>query len=158
VSFARRRPTSAARAWPGYALAAAFAAAALGLSIWLGELRRQVDVLSRPAVVGSSASAEIRFLDGRRSETLTVSATASHVAIYLLLSEVARFPVYRLELLDEDGAVVWQADVERDPLDEYLLSLPRRLLAEGVFTLRLSGLEGGRVELLDGREIRVEVR
>ena len=158
VRFAPRRPTSVVRAWPGYALAAAFAAAAVGLSFWLGELRRQLDELSRPSVVGSSATREIRFLDGTRSETLTVSAADSHVLIYLDLTQVAAFPVYRLELLDEGGALVWQADLEADPLDEYVLSLPRRLLAGGVFTLRLSGLGDGRAEVLDGREIRVEAR
>ncbi len=100
---------------------------------------------------------EIRFRDGRRTEVLTVASAESHVTIYLVLSEVASFPAYRLELHDAADNPVWSTEVSRDPHDELLLVLPRRLLSPGTYRLRLSGREEERLEVLDDREVRVEV-
>ncbi len=149
---ARRRP---ARGWPGYALAAAFGAASLGLSAWLVQLKEQIE---QPVIVGTSATREIRFLDGKRTEMLTVAAEESHVTIYLVLSEVESFPAYRLELYDEENETVWSSEIARDPHDEFLLVLPRRLLSPGSYRIRLSGRDQERLEVLDEREIRVEVQ
>ncbi|MCP4658112.1 MAG: hypothetical protein GY856_22100, partial [bacterium] len=147
----RRRPPETSR-WGarelGWALAAVFAVAAIGLGLRIDKLRNQ---LATPVVLRSSTSPEIVFdSDDRRIETLIFRETARHVAVYLILSEVEYHPAYRVRLLEEEGGVlVWEsAAVARD--SEFLLLVPRALLRAGTYRLRLYGRdEQGKEKFLD---------
>lgn len=138
-------------------LAAFFALASLGLLFYVSELRREI-VEPTPSVIGSSETKEIRFGETTRGMTLRIAAEKENVPIYLLLGRTQRYPSYRLRLLDPDGVEVWSGELEHDPLDEYLLTLPRSLLRETSYTLELWGNDGGDLVRIGEEEIRVEIR
>ncbi len=145
---------------PWYALAAGLAAAALGLSLWVGQLRHRVDELSGPIVISSSPAGELRFHDTTRgSVTLTLPATATHAAIYLILSQVEPHPAYRLQLLERDrDEAVWESTTIAHE-NELLLAVPRGLLTSAEYRLRLYGRDEEGVEvLLDEQALRIEIR
>ena len=156
----RRPDAGASPAWKSpsvaYALAAAFAAAALGLSLLVGQLRRE---LSRPLVLPASTGPEIVFLDpDRLPETLTLTATASHVSVFLILSRVDDAAVYRVEVLEQRNDEVLWTSGEMTGDTQFLLALPRRLLTAAEYRLRLySRDESGEDKFLEEREVRVQV-
>ena len=141
----------------GYALAASLAAVAVGLSLWVGQLRRE---LSTPWVFPTSETPEIVVRESERPvELLSLKVTETHVLVYLLLYDVPEHPTVRLELLESDKkGVIWESTaIPREA--ELLLALPRRLLTSGVYWLRIHGRdEAGREQLLDEREVRIDLR
>ena len=137
----------------GYALAAAFAVAAVGLSIWVGRLQSE---LSRPIVV-QAAIEEVVFLDPDRPvERPALTATPTHLSVFLVLTQAERrYATYRVKLVEPNGDFVWQSDVLATDHD-ILLTLPRRLLSSGEYRFQLYGLDGeGAEELLDEQDVRI---
>ncbi len=140
------------------ALAAIFATTAIGLSLWIQQLHRQVDELSAPFAIRSSATHDLRFGDSDRSSSLRLEATETHVVIYLVLSQVEEFPAYRLELLEAiQERSIWRSDpIARDR--EILMVLPRARIQAEDLRLRLYGRdESGGEQLLDEQTFRIEL-
>ena len=110
-----------------------------------------------PIAIPSSPAGELRFHDTTRgSVTLTLPATATHAAIYLIFSQVEPHPAYRLQLLERgEGGVLWESTaIPRD--NELLLAVPRRLLTSEEYRLRLYGQDEEGVEvLLDEQTLRI---
>ena len=155
IGRARLRP---AGRW-SLTLAAVFASMVVGLSWWVQQLRLQVDELSQPFAIRSSATYDLRFLDISRTESLRLEATETHVVIYLVLSDYDAYPAYRLKLLAANGArTVWQSTaIAHDR--EIILGLPRRLLKVESYLLQLYGRDdAGDERLLAEQGFRIEVR
>lgn len=151
----RPRDAGASSPWKGrrtaYAVAATFALAAVALSWWVGQLRRE---LSGPMLLPASSGGEIVFRDpDRLPEPLTLNITGSHVNLYLILLRAGDYSAYRVELVRK-GDVVWASN-EMVGDSEFLLALPRRLLTAGDYRLRLySRDEAGEERFLEEREVR----
>ncbi len=163
VSIAGRRRAEKRRSWSdprfGLALAAGFAAAALGLSVWVGMLHGRLDELDRPALTRGSESPVIRFEDTFRGESLTdLSPDSTHVGVDLFISHVDRYSAYRFELLEREGdEVIWD-DVVTTRESGLVLVLPRHLLSAAQYRLRLFGRdEAGNEVLLDEQPLPIEL-
>ena len=124
----RPRPSGvlAQRSW--IAVAAALALLCVGLGAWNLTLRRDVTRLSAPVLIGGSQ--EVAVGDGTRGPvTLRIRPSDWHLLVFVVLEgDAASHERYRVELLDDDGAVVWtSAVVERGALPELNLVVPREL-------------------------------
>jgi hypothetical protein len=138
-------------------IAAILAVTTIGLFLKVGELRRQTGEPAPSAdVVGYSTMPEIVFGEQTRGMTLRVEEGETQVSFSLVLVGTPPYPAYRLRLVDAGGVEVWSTDLERDPLDEYLLTLSRGLLRRGMYTLVLDGRDGVLEEEIGVEEIRVE--
>ena len=148
-------PTRRSNGWI-YPMAAMLALSVLGLSYWTQELGRQIDRLSEPFAIRSSATYDIRFHDTGRTADLHLEATESHILIYLVLSRVEVLSSYRLELLeDPKGARVWRSSaIAYDR--EILLVLPRTVSNAETYRLRLYGQKEGDEVLLDEQRFSIE--
>jgi hypothetical protein len=144
--------------WPPIplALAATFAVATAGLSVWVVLLRGKVERLSQPVV--DPARGEVVFGGGTRGTgTVTVAQGASHLLLVVVLeSETPVHATYRLAILNREGGLRWEsAPLPDTPLREYRLILPGRFASAGELRLRLSGVEGGRSFLLEEVALKV---
>jgi len=163
IAGRRRRRAEERRIWSdprfGLALAAGFAAAALGLSVWVGMLYGRLDELDRPALTRGSESLVIRFEDAYRGEPLTtLSPDSTHVGVNLFISHVDRYPAYRFELLKRQGdEVIWE-DIVTTQETGLVLVLPRQWLTAAQYRLRLFGRdEAGNEVLLDEQPLPIEL-
>ncbi len=143
---------------PVHALAAMFALAAIGLSIWVLQLRSEVDRLSAP--VFDIPSVEIDLGQGvRGGTTIQVPRDASHVLIVMVL-DPSLGPGPRdgyLEILRRSGEPVWRSGRERlKPLEELRLLLPRKLLPNGDYRIRVYPESGFGAQPLAEEPLRVE--
>jgi hypothetical protein len=145
------RPRGAGR-WP-MALAASLLVATVGLSVWVSslldskaELRGQVAELSEPRV-----NPPIVYLDGiTRSEpagSLVTFAPGQPFALLIAIPSTPDFySSYEAVLSDDAGAIVWSGEgLELSEESTLRLWLPRTLLAEGSYELRIRGLGEDRV-------------
>lgn len=145
------RPHGAGR-WP-MALAASLLVATVGLSVWVSrlleskaELRARVAELSEPRV-----NPPIVYLDGiTRSEpagSLVAFAPGQPFALLIAVPSTPDFyPSYEAVLTNDAGAVVWSGGgLELSEESTLRLWLPRALLPEGSYELRIRGLGGDRI-------------
>jgi hypothetical protein len=143
---------------PAYALAAMFALVAVGLSLWVVRLSREVDRLSAP--VFDMPSVEVELGQGVRGGTVVqVPREASHVLIVLVL-DPSLGPGPRdgyLEILRRSGEPVWRSSRKHlVPLAEMRLLLPRRLLPDGDYRVRVYPESGFGARPLAEEALRVE--
>ena len=131
------------------ALAAAFAAVALGLGLWSFSLRRQLDRWSQPVLVARSATQIVRF-EAQRELEVQVSPAARHLGFRVPLTRYASYDAVRLRWLDPAGEeVLWSSDWVSGE-SELFLVLPRQRLTAAVYLLRLDGRR------LDGTEVEID--
>jgi hypothetical protein len=145
--LAARRPgslPSQPRSWEGYRLAALFALLAIGLSIWVIQLRREVKVLSEP--IFDAPSQEVVLGEQARGDrtVLKVPLEASHVLLVLVLDAGLPDQVGCFEIVDAAGRVVWRGPVRRlVPGSEVHLVVSRKRLADGEYRVRIVPGAGG---------------
>ncbi|HEX4964690.1 MAG TPA: zf-HC2 domain-containing protein [Thermoanaerobaculia bacterium] len=141
--------------WLG-ALAASLLVAVVGLSLYTASLRRMVSELSQPQSTelnelspdsyrgGEEKALKVELAPGDRSFLLVLHATDSQT-----------FSSYELEIARTGGAVVWHGDLRRDKLGPFILILPRSLVGEGEYFLRLWGERGKGREILGEYGLKV---
>ena len=91
------------------------------------------------------------------ADTLEVAPGADSLLLILGIDEPQAYERYRLEVLEANsGRQVWQdSGLEPSRLSELTVLLPRALMPDGRYALRLHGLRGGRSEQLMERLLTV---
>ncbi len=81
-------------------------------------------------------------------DAVEVAPDASHLMLILQVDETAGYSSYRLELRERStGRQVWSdSSLEASRLSELTVLLPRSLMPDGEYELRLHGLRGGQPE------------
>jgi hypothetical protein len=125
------------RSWgPAHRLAAALALVAIGLSVWVARLSREVDRLSAP--VFDAPSAEVVLGQDVRGESVVqVPQDASHVLLFLVTDPSLGPRDGYLEIVRRSGEPVWRSARVRLAPGDHKLLLPRRLLPNGDYRIRL---------------------
>jgi hypothetical protein len=82
---------------------------------------------------------------------------ASYLFVILAVTDLRSFPEYRLEILSkETGKPVWTtAGLHKTGVTEVSVALPRALLPQGDYRLRLSGVKDGKAEPVGEYEMRI---
>jgi hypothetical protein len=133
VAAEREEPKTAYTPWWGGArlLAAALAAVAIGLSIWVFQLRREVDLLSAP-VFNPSPVDIVLGGNVRGRKVIPVPREASHVLLYLVINPSPEPQDGYLEIIRGAGKLVWRSPrVHLSSAGELKLVVPRKLLPDG---------------------------
>jgi hypothetical protein len=130
--------------WEGYRLAAMFALVAIGLSIWVIQLRREVAQLSGPIFdVPSQELVLGEQVRGSRT-TLKVPPEASHVLLVLGLDAAIPDQEGHFEIADSAGRVVVRStDRLLTSTKEVRLVVRRALLPDGEYRVRIVPKAGG---------------
>jgi hypothetical protein len=146
----KARPTPRLRSSGGsswtvvHQLAAALAVLAIGLSVWVVQLRREVDRLSEPLF---DIPSEEVFLGGttRGDRTFEVPRDATHVLLLLVVDSLIEAPEGRFEIRNLQGKWVWgnRSPVSLTPGGEFRVLLPRHKLPDGLYRVRLLPASGG---------------
>ncbi len=136
-----RRPFSL----EGYRLAAMFALLAIGLSVWVALLRREVDRLSAP-ILGVPSN-EIVLGEKTRGSRTVVMVPHEEVNVPLLLVMEGVIPDQRgrFEITDSLGKFVWSSRPLHLPRagEDVWLIVPRSALPDGEYHVRLVPSAGG---------------
>jgi hypothetical protein len=152
VALLRRRPVRAAAA-----LAALFVLAAVGLSLWVAALRREVERLSRPSIGVSFETISFGETTRGPAERPAVP-NASFVVLYVTLGiDVPPYDRYRLELADAEATRLWiSPPFAARPYAEIPVVVPGRLLPlAGDLRLRLYGVTAAEPRLIEERVVAV---
>jgi hypothetical protein len=139
-------------------MAALFALATVGLSIWVAVLQREVAGM-RSAPGASAAVAEVLF--GERDRGVSAVEVAPETPYIVLLAilggDVPEHDRYQLRVTDRRGVLVFASDpLAGGTYAEHWLVLRRSELPDGDLHLALYGLEEGREELLEERVLTLE--
>jgi hypothetical protein len=152
--FDGMRPASPLGAvWP-LRLAATLALVALGLAVWVVRLQQELAVLSEPEL--SVASADLHLGDDPRGITvLTVPPGESTVGLRLLVDPKLDIREGFVELVDHEDRLLFRSRRKRlPPSGELSLQVPRKLLTDGLYSIRLYAEKGARP--LATERLRVE--
>ncbi len=149
---------SAMRVW--MPLAAVLFFGCLGLSLWIVDLRRTVEVLSGPQVNVAVADFFSKGDVARSSDEpqeLEVAANQSYLTLIIHLdSRASGLPAVAIRLLDDTGRELWFRDgLEPGPGHTVSLGLPRRSLPPGEYRLVVDAPEGHRDSPLQEYSIRI---
>jgi hypothetical protein len=129
----------------GYRLAAMFALLAIGLSVWVVLLRREVGRLSAPII--GVPSGEIVLGEKTRGSHTVVTVPREEVNVPLLLVMEGVIPDQRgrFEIADVKGKVVWSSRPLHLPRagEDVWLIVPRSDLPDGEYHVRLVPSAGG---------------
>jgi len=147
---AAARPAVAQRSSPAvswtsaHRLAAVFALLAVGLSIWVVLLRREVGQLSEP--IFDIPGNEVVLGAGNRGDSvLEIPRGESHVLLVLVVDDGIAPREGRFEIVDAGGREVWRSRrVHLIPAKEFKLFLTRARLPDGGYRIRIVPDAGGR--------------
>jgi hypothetical protein len=149
VAPARLIPWPAARPSPAvswasaHRLAAVFALLAVGLSIWVVLLRREVGQLSAP-IFDLPANEVVLGAADRGGPVLEIPRGASHVLLLLVVDAGIASQDGRFEIVDAGGRAVWHSrPVHLIPAGEFRLVVPRGLIPDGIYSVRIAPEAGG---------------
>jgi hypothetical protein len=120
-------------------LAAVFLFAAVGLGLWVAQLRRQVGA----PIVGDPTPVVLATQRSGAEEVLVRSGD-SHVVLQLTLDADPEGALRRIEIRDLDGRLIWERGEIPSREAPLLLPVPRKRLPDGTY----------RIALLAGREVR----
>jgi len=138
------RPVSSVSWASAHRLAAMFALLAVGLSIWVVLLRREVGRLSEP-IFDIPANEVVLGAGDRGGSVLEIPRGASHVLLLLVVDAGIAPQEGRFEIVDAGGRTVWHSPrVHLIPAGEFRLVVPRGLLPDGVYSVRIVPDAGGR--------------
>lgn len=143
TAAAREVTRSAGTSWGvAHRLAAGFALLVVGLSIWVALLKREVDRLSVPSF--NVPSAEVVLGPTSRGETVvSVPQEASHVFLVLVPDPALGLREGYLEITDPFGKpVVRPSRIRLSPTGELRLLVPRKLLPDGRYLVRVYSSSG----------------
>jgi hypothetical protein len=128
----------------GYRLAATFALLALGLSVWVVLLRRDVDRLSAPILAVPSSDIVLGEKTRGGHTVLAVPREESQVPLSLVLDGALPDQAWRIEIADVSGKAVWHSSVVRlHRAGEVWLLVPRALLPDGEYRVQIVPNAGG---------------
>ena len=137
------RPAPAVSWASAYRLAAIFALLAVGLSIWVVLLRREVGRLSAP-IFDIPANEVVLGAADRGDSVLEIPRGASHVLLLLVVDAGIAPQDGRFEIVDAGGRAVWRGRrVHLIPAGEFRLVVPRGLLPDGGYSVRIVPEAGG---------------
>jgi len=143
AAAARPVPWPAARPAPAVSwasaqrLAAVFALLAVGLSIWVVLLRREVGRLSEP-IFDIPANEVVLGAENRGDSALEIPRGASHVLLLLVVDARIAPQDGRFEIVDAGGREVWHSRrVHLIPAGEFRLVVTRGRLPDGRYTVRI---------------------
>jgi len=131
-----------------WALAASLVAA-LGLFGWNLALRKELSEARRPradiALADLSPEAQETARSPEAPTRIHLRPEQGTLLLVLNLGDLREFPVYRMELLDSSGGVVWtQSRVPRGEDGTFLLEIPSRMLEPKIYRVRLYGEGSGK--------------
>lgn len=143
-------------------LAATLLLAAIGLSVWVANLRLRVAALVQPQanifVHDLLPLEEGQTRDSEAGDVLVIPPGMDRVVLILNQQNLRSYRDYRLEILDRDGGVLWQGEeLVRTPEGSFSIELARDLLTPGHYRLRLYGLAEAETPLLASYLVRVDV-
>ena len=140
---ARPGPAPAVSWASAYRLAAMFALLAVGLSIWVVLLRREVGRLSEP-IFDIPANEVVLGTGNRGGSVLEIPRGASHVLLLLVVDAGIAPREGHFEIVDAGGRAVWHSPrVHLISGGEFRLLVPRRLLPDGGYRVRIVPDAGG---------------
>lgn len=121
-----------------------------GMSWWNLDLRSRIVGLRAPQLVEDPVR-----LEGTRGDTLR-AAVGKVQDFELVSSHPASFPKYQVEITAEDGQVLWsQVSPKGQTRNPHLILMPGSL-DPGLYHIRLSGIQGKQMELLETYTLRIE--
>ncbi len=143
VSWPAARPSPAVSWAPAYRLAAMFALLAVGLSIWVVLLRREVGQLSEP-IFDIPANEVVLGAADRGGSVLEIPRGASHVLLLFVVDAGIAPQDGRFEIVDAGGRAVWRGTrVHLIPAGEFRLVVSRGRLPDGIYSVRIVPDAGG---------------
>ena len=155
---AARTRSSGGFSWGvAHQLAAVLAVLAIGLSVWVAVLRREVDRLSQPVFDVPSEDVVVGGTT-RGERTIVVPEDAREILLVLVVDSLIEEPEGRFEIRNLQDKRVWGND-SPVPLtlgSEFRLILPRHMLPDGLYRIRLLPASGG--DPLGEEILKVETR
>ena len=133
-------------------LAAALAAAVIGLTFWGVSQQRSLHRLQQPEVNVATHDIEPVGSDqlrgGPAAGPTVIDGAAGSAILILQLPEVQSHPAYRVAIRASDSREIWsRAGAVRDPvLGNFALRLPPGALRTGRYEIEIFGVDGGREE------------
>lgn len=138
------------------AVAASFFVATVGLSVHVSQLRQTIAGLEAPEI-----NPQVAYLDASATRSgadpVTVELGADDRSLLLTLTPTGSvWPDYEVRVLSVSGTEVWDGrGFVPSEFGTLRLRMPRALLPEGDYEVRLHGLDGDRRELLQTIELLV---
>ncbi len=139
------------------AVAASFFVATLGLSVHVSQLRQTIVELRTPEV-----NPQVVYLDfgttRNEAEAVIVKLAPEDRSLLLALTPTGpRWPDYEVEVLNASGSQVWTGGgfIVSD-FGTLRLQMPRVLLPDGDYEVRLQGLDGERREQLQTARLSIQ--
>ena len=156
--FGGKAASSVSSPW-AWRMAALLAVATLGLGLWAAGLYRTVAELRAPQlelpIANLEPSGSMRAADAPAS--LELSPGAARWVLILNLIDDEDYPSYRLEIVGSDGrSLKTQEGLHKSSQGDFRLSLPRDFLPPGGYRVLLSGVRGGKAELIEEYALRIE--
>ena len=138
------------------AVAAALALVFAGL-YWQAEsnMRQLRHELSLPRIASQE---QLLLPDGSRgpSDGTTLAVEGDPLRLVVTLISAARYPRYRLEIVDANGTTLWsRADLQPSDNDTFTIDVPRAFLKPGTYQVILHGIDGAREERVASYTMRV---
>jgi anti-sigma factor RsiW len=125
----------------------------------IAELRRNIDELSQPQLNVPIADLYPRGFarnQGQAAATIDVPARVNLFTLVLNTAHDQTFPTYSLEIVDERSALVWQGrGLQKSALNNFTVSLARRLFPTGQYLVKLYGWRGERKRLVEEYAVRI---
>jgi hypothetical protein len=133
------------------ALAAALLVAVAGLSVWVVQLRSALDGLSQPQV--NAPVTDLTPGGPRNSEggpvTLRLPPGVRVFTLVLNPSSPREYEAYGVTIERADGGAVWSGDgLEKNAFGSFSVAVPRSLVPDSAYRIRLWGQERGHREPL----------
>jgi hypothetical protein len=123
--------------------------ALMGASRSNKRLRAQIADLQAPRVGMTSVR-----LEAVRGAALPISSSKI-TDLEIFTSSSTRFPLYDIELAEEDGRVFWSRSVEKEDGNLHLFLMPG-FPKPGLYRIRLFGVQGAERALLESYSVRIK--
>lgn len=141
------------------AIAAALALVFAGMYFRAESNVRQLrNELSVPRIASPQ---QVLLPDGNRgaSDAMPLSVEGDSFFLAATLIGEARFPKYRLEIIDANGRMLWsRAELVPNDNDTFPIIVPRSFLKPGTYQVVLYGIDGAREERVTTYTVRVPKR
>ena len=128
----------------GYRLAALFALLAIGLSVWVVQLRREIEALSEPVFEAPWQDVNLGEQSRGSRTVLKFPRDARQAILLLVLDPALPDQMGRIEIVDLAGKVVARSSLKHlVASNEIHLIVPRSLLPDGEYVIRTVPSAGG---------------
>ena len=136
-------------------LAAVLALVSIGLALWVVKLHLDVERLSAPTFLPPPGEVTLGE-DVRGGDVLQVSRDANHVHLMLIVDLLIEPQDVYLEIADRAGQLVWRSPRKRLFEGTLNVLVPRRLLPDGDYRVRLFPESGFDAPPLAEETLRIE--